>query len=87
MSGSVEATLVGYGLFISVGSYCLLASNVRELPWIFPRLDTWSLLPCCCAAVRWAEIQPPTMAGVVALLAYLDDFRVQAIELPEDRPH
>jgi hypothetical protein len=33
------------------------------------------------------EIQPTTMAGVLALLAYLDDFYVQAIELPEDRPH
>jgi hypothetical protein len=30
------------------------------------------------------EIQPTTMAGVLALLAYLDDFRTQAIELPED---
>ena len=44
MSGSVEATLVGYGLFISVGSYCLLASNVRELPWIFPRLERMAAL-------------------------------------------
>jgi hypothetical protein len=30
------------------------------------------------------EIQPTTMAGVLALLTYLDDFRVQSIELPED---
>jgi hypothetical protein len=28
--------------------------------------------------------QPSTMAGVIALLTYMDDFHVQAFELPED---
>ena len=30
------------------------------------------------------KIQPTTMAGVLALLAYMDDFHTQAFQLPED---
>jgi hypothetical protein len=36
------------------------------------------------AAFDLTEIQPTTLAGVLALLAYVDDFHVQALVLPEE---
>jgi hypothetical protein len=36
------------------------------------------------AELGLTKIQPTTMAGVLALLAYMDDFHVQTFELPED---
>ena len=36
------------------------------------------------ATWKLSEVVPTTMAGVVALLRYLEEFQEQAIELPED---
>ena len=36
------------------------------------------------ATLELSEVVPTTMAGVVALLRYLEEFQEQAIELPED---
>jgi hypothetical protein len=36
------------------------------------------------AEIALIAIQPTTMAGVIALLDYIDDFHTQAIVLPED---
>jgi hypothetical protein len=55
-----------------------------------PRAEaTWAALDAADEAYQEAtwklsEVVPTTMAGVVALLRYLEEFQEQAIELPED---
>jgi hypothetical protein len=53
------------GLFISVGSYCLPASNARELPWISQRLERTAALLShgryCRAVARPSPSVPPAL--------------------------